>query len=196
MRNRDVPCTCTLQFLARGGALHMVVSMRSNDAYRGLPHDVFAFTVIQELVARSVGHEVGTYHHCVASLHLYEKDELGARRYLAEGWQQKLGMPAMPEGDPWSALAWLCRAEATIRLGSQASLAMDGVDPYWADLARLLRIKALIARRDWREVVREKRSMSSGVYDTFIHGKERRGTTGQVAGDSVCTSLPRRAAKQ
>jgi thymidylate synthase len=29
----DVPCTCTLQFMVRGGRLHMLTSMRSNDAY-------------------------------------------------------------------------------------------------------------------------------------------------------------------
>lgn len=43
----DVPCTCTLQFLLRDGLLHLIAHMRSNDAYWGLPHDVFAFTMLQ-----------------------------------------------------------------------------------------------------------------------------------------------------
>jgi thymidylate synthase len=72
----DTPCTCTLQFMARRGVLHMMTNMRSNDAFIGLPHDVFAFTMIHELVARSTGHELGLYNHAVGSLHVYEKTNL------------------------------------------------------------------------------------------------------------------------
>jgi thymidylate synthase len=72
--HKDVPCTCTLQFFVRDGRLEMATYMRSNDAYLGLPHDVFAFTMLQELVARSLGVEVGVYRHMVGSLHLYEVD--------------------------------------------------------------------------------------------------------------------------
>jgi thymidylate synthase len=170
----DVPCTCTLQFLARGNALHLIANMRSNDAYRGLPHDVFAFTLIQELVARCLGVEVGTYSHFVGSLHLYETDELGARRYLNEGWQEKLQMPAMPIGDPWPGLNWLLDQEARIRAGSRAPVVTDSVAPYWADFARLLRIRALLRDRQMREIVHDKRAMSTPVYDSFIRGRERR----------------------
>jgi thymidylate synthase len=37
----------------------MVTTMRSNDAYLGLPHDVFCFTMLQEIIARSLGREIG-----------------------------------------------------------------------------------------------------------------------------------------
>lgn len=173
-RRADVPCTCTVQFLPRAGKLHVVTTMRSNDAYRGLPHDVFAFTLIQELVARTIGHEPGTYRHFVGSLHLYDQDERHARDYLAEGWQEKIGMPAMPIGDPWSALQWLLGAEEAIRrLGPRAPLVLDGVDPYWADLARLLRMKALLRAKDGPAMVEEQGSMASAVYAAFIRGKGR-----------------------
>ncbi len=39
---KDVPCTCTMQFMVREGKLELFVSMRSNDAFIGLPHDVSA----------------------------------------------------------------------------------------------------------------------------------------------------------
>ena len=39
---KDIPCTCTLQFMIRSKRLNMFTTMRSNDAYWGLPHDVFA----------------------------------------------------------------------------------------------------------------------------------------------------------
>lgn len=47
-RQPEIPCTTTLQFLIRDGHLHLSVTMRSNDAYFGLPHDVFCFTMLQE----------------------------------------------------------------------------------------------------------------------------------------------------
>lgn len=58
-KKRDVPCTCTIQFLLRSSKLHAIASMRSNDAVIGMPHDVFAFTMLQELIARSLGAELG-----------------------------------------------------------------------------------------------------------------------------------------
>src|ERR1700722_9967436 len=41
--HKEIPCTTTLQFFIRHERLDMVVAMRSNDAYFGLPHDVFCF---------------------------------------------------------------------------------------------------------------------------------------------------------
>lgn len=71
-RHNDIPCTCSLQFLIRSGRLHLVTFMRSNDWFFGLPHDVFAFTMLQEIVARDLGVDVGVYKHAVGSLHLYD----------------------------------------------------------------------------------------------------------------------------
>jgi thymidylate synthase len=61
----DVPCTCSFQFMLRQGKLHMLTNMRSNDAFLGLPHDFFCFTMLQEIVARSLSVEIGTYKHAV-----------------------------------------------------------------------------------------------------------------------------------
>lgn len=55
--------------------------MRSNDAYLGFPHDVFFFTMIQELVARSLGIRVGDYHH-FATTHFAD---IGVFRRLSIG---------------------------------------------------------------------------------------------------------------
>ena len=41
-KHNEIPCT-TMQFLVRDQRLDLVVTMRSNDAYIGLPHDVFCF---------------------------------------------------------------------------------------------------------------------------------------------------------
>jgi len=40
--HNEIPCTTTMQFHLRDGRLHLSVTLRSNDAYWGLPHDVFS----------------------------------------------------------------------------------------------------------------------------------------------------------
>jgi thymidylate synthase len=171
--NNDVPCTCTVQFLARGDKLHMFVSMRSNDAYRGLPHDIFAFTMLQELVAASTGHKLGVYSHAVGSLHLYDTDEAAAKRYLEAGWQDgTLAMPMMPAQNPFPSLDWLLKTEDLIRNGAAELPEAPGIDPYWIDLARLLLIKRLYDDKNRRRVIEEKKKMHSSIYNAFIRSKE------------------------
>jgi thymidylate synthase len=116
----DIPCTCTMQFFVRKGYLNVVVHMRSNDAYLGLPHDVFAFTFIQELIARSLGLRLGTYKHMVGSLHIYDDDRQKVRQFLKEGYQSRIAMPRMPIGDPWPHLKKLIKVEAKIRDGCKS----------------------------------------------------------------------------
>jgi len=140
----EKPCTCTLQFFLRNGELHMLTSMRSNDVYLGLVHDVFCFTMIQEIIARSVGADLGPYRHIVGSLHLYDKDDLEVSAFLAEGWQESAPMPPMPSGDPWPSLKAVIQGEDSLRKsGLLPERALEDLDPYWADLLRLLAIFAI-----------------------------------------------------
>lgn len=71
----DLPCTLSLQFLARNRRLNMVASMRSNDAWLGMPYDVYCFTAIQQIVADIAGLDYGTYVHQAGSMHLYRRDQ-------------------------------------------------------------------------------------------------------------------------
>ena len=57
--HKEVPCTTTMQFFQRDGRLHMAATLRSNDAYKGVPHDVFCFTMLQEMIACQLGVELG-----------------------------------------------------------------------------------------------------------------------------------------
>ena len=139
-RHKEVPCTTTLQFLVRDDALQMITTMRSNDAYLGLPHDVFCFTMLQEIVARSLNLDVGVYRHFVGSLHVYAKHFSAIESYLSEAFQARVEMPPMPTGDPWSALKALGEAEGLIRRGEAVDAEALGLDPYWADLVRLLQV--------------------------------------------------------
>lgn len=177
---RDVPCTCTIQFLNRDDRLDAVTYMRSNDAYRGLPHDVFCFTLLQEWVARRLGVELGTYKHTVGSLHVYNYDEEEGhvQRYLDEGFQSTLSpMPTMPLGDPSDALAGLLEAEASLRTTppdhARAAEQESALDDYWADLVRLLRAYRYSIDGDGPAIFRLRDAMASPIYFPFLNRKGR-----------------------
>jgi thymidylate synthase len=173
-KHKDVPCTCTLQFMVRGGRLLMFTNMRSNDAFIGLPHDVFAFTMLQEIVARALKLEPGPYSHAVGSLHLYKTDRKAARQYLKEGWQSTVVMPAMPKGRPWNSVRKLLKAERAIRGGRVIDVAALQLDRYWADLVRLLQIYGYFKLRDSNNIVQSKKKISVRVYDPYIDDKKQR----------------------
>jgi thymidylate synthase len=73
-QTKDEVCTLTLQFLIRNDKLHMITNMRSNDLILGFTYDVFAFTMMQELMANELGIELGNYYHNVGSMHVYTKE--------------------------------------------------------------------------------------------------------------------------
>ena len=170
---KDIPCTCTLQFLCRNDALHMFVYMRSNDAYIGLPHDVFFFTMLQEVVARDLSLTLGSYKHLVGSLHLYDTDTALAKQFLAEGWQSTLlPMARMPQQSPWPAIKILLQAEATLRAGELFCVEnLGGLDQYWSELIRLLIFFRAYKTRNVT-LAREIHSLlDSSVYRPFLHQK-------------------------
>lgn len=170
----EVPCTCTLQFLLRDGTLHLVAHMRSNDAYMGLPHDVFCFTMLQELAARSLGVEPGPYTHIVGSLHLYDKHWSQAENYLKEGWHQDNPMPPMPLGDQMTNVTALVEVERAIRLEGNDSMARS-LDPYWRDIAFLLQAFSATDRspRDAREILRQTRAnVQCELYRRYLLDRE------------------------
>jgi thymidylate synthase len=170
-RRREIPCTYTLQFMVREGKLHLIASMRSNDAFKGLPHDIFAFTMLQEVVARTLGIDVGPYQQFVGNLHLYDDDEVAAQQYIDEGFQATVAMPAMPEADPWPSIRTVLTAEARIRAGETLDANDCGVDDYWADLIRLLQIFSV---KDPKTIEALKAKMVFGGYASYIQTRQRR----------------------
>lgn len=169
---RNVPCTCTLQFFVRGGMLEACVHMRSNDAYKGLPHDVFAFTMLQEFVACSLGYELGRYTHMVGSLHLYERNVESAQAYLDEGLYPTIEMPSMPPVDPAPAVHDLLGVEAALRMRtvdpSDAALSSNA---YWHDLGLLLAVFALHRQGRRAEIPALRSRFHSSAYDVFLDDK-------------------------
>jgi thymidylate synthase len=173
---KEIPCTCDFQFMIRAERLNMIVHMRSNDAFLGLPHDVFAFTMMQEMLARKLGVELGEYVHMVGSLHLYEENERDARQYIDEGWQPTLtaAMPPMPTGDQQPVAEAVVKAEAMIREGHMVDLSSLQLSPYWADLVRLLQIFRHQKDGTEREIDSIRKAMSFRSYDAYISKAAKR----------------------
>jgi thymidylate synthase len=147
--------------------------MRSNDAFVGLPHDVFSFTMLQEVVARALRVDVGTYNHYVGSLHLYDRDRDGAEAFLDEAWQDLVEMPPMPIGNPWPQLARVLKAERAIRGGRKVDPADFVDEPYWQDLIRLLQAHQQIGAGEQKALRRTRKAMHSKIYNTYIDRRAR-----------------------
>ncbi|MDQ2065225.1 thymidylate synthase [Xinfangfangia sp. CPCC 101601] len=177
---KDIPCTCTMQFMIRKNRLNMMVFMRSNDAYKGLPHDIFAFTMLQEMVARTLGVELGNYKHAIGSLHLYEADAEKAKSYLNEGFQDARPMPPMPLGDPWGSVKALLMAERDIRASGDLNVDTQELDNYWVDLIKILQAFAALKGRNIQRIKEIKSSMSSSFYGTYMNKVEKSAIPRQV----------------
>ncbi len=80
--SKDIPCTVSLQWMIRDRKLHCVATMRSSDAWLGLPYDIFTFSCISAYMltwmldpveecnkVSSLGH----LYLNLASSHIYEK---------------------------------------------------------------------------------------------------------------------------
>lgn len=169
IHKREIPCTSTLQFHLRNGVLHMSVTMRSNDAYWGLPHDVFCFTMIQEMMARRLGAELGEYIHHAGSMHVYDKVADAVHAYIDEAYQRPAVMPPMPLGDPFEMIPVLLEAERRVSHGKPVVAADLAASPYWADIIRLL--QAFWARGRRQELDALKAEMANDLYKPYIDSR-------------------------
>lgn len=111
--NGDRPCTLTLQLLIRDDRLELIVNMRSQDVWLGVPYDAFMFTQLQWSLARDLGVGVGRYVHHVGSLHVYERnlEAVGRLRHVPEDRPAPVDYPtgvvvAADQRTTSSAVAW------------------------------------------------------------------------------------------
>lgn len=175
--HEDIPCTCTLQFIIRDNKLNLFVTMRSNDAFLGLPHDIFCFTMLQEIIACDLNKELGTYRHAVGSLHLYKKHEAEAKQYISEGYQEhsRVIMPSMESQDVWNQIKLLLLVEEEIRKGNKVDISKYNLQPYWRDLAHLLKIFNFQKKNDFQKMDEEKENILDPIYKPYIDKKIKDG---------------------
>ena len=137
---KDIPCTLNLQFTIREGKLNMFTMMRSNDAFMGLPHDVFVFTMLQELIATELNCQLGHYHHYVVSLHLYEENLKQVEDFIEEGFMlEESIMQPMPQNSFSIVRGKILNYEQVIRNGELKHVDDTvGLPAYWSDILKLL----------------------------------------------------------
>jgi thymidylate synthase len=141
--NPDVACTLGLQFMLRGGRLHATGYMRGNDAVIGLLCDTFSFTLIQEMAARRLGVEPGSYTHHVGSMHINALDRDKVIEILAEADSSFAPQfPAQPMPGLSSAeLELLMDWEAALRTGAgeltASTVARLPLPAYWQQVLLL-----------------------------------------------------------
>jgi thymidylate synthase len=165
----EIPCTTTLQFHLRNEILKMSVNMRSNDAYFGFPHDVFCFTMIQEMMARRLGVDIGEYIHHVGSMHVYDTHVEAMRSYIVEGHQNSVIMPPMPEGNPFDIVPTLLEAEKLIARHTPVQASDMVHDPYWADIIRL--VQTFWASGCDQRLDELKAEFSNPIYKVYLEGR-------------------------
>lgn len=78
-KSKDVPCTCSLQFIIRDSKLHCIATMRSSDAWLGWVYDVFNFSCIANYILLQLksqhqkGYSLGNLILNAGSQHSYEQ---------------------------------------------------------------------------------------------------------------------------
>lgn len=71
----DIPCNVCSILKIRDKKLEWLQIVRSNDLFRGVPHNFVQFTSLQEIVSGWLGIEVGSYNQISDSLHVYLNDK-------------------------------------------------------------------------------------------------------------------------
>lgn len=169
--NRDVPCTCTIQLIQRNGKLDMFVNMRSNDLFVGFPHDVFCFTMLQEMIANKLELDLGKYHHFVSSLHIYENDFHKVEKYCSEGYHStKYVMPKMPPKS-FEKINQILKIANKIKNEEIVDFEGFKMDDYWKDLLIILQIYSSNKSSNKLEIRRLFNLMNIEFFKDYIQNK-------------------------
>jgi hypothetical protein len=154
----DVPCAFGMFFHVRSDELVTTLVMRSNNAVTLLPWNIFEFGIIAELVAASVGVELGPFVHQGVSMHVFES-AVGRAEAILCGFEEIAGAPRRPmapmpsQPEPLKQAEELARLEAALRHGlaelkdetdTQLLARAETLHPWWRDLYRVLLVHALV----------------------------------------------------
>lgn len=96
--SKDIPCTIALQWFLRDDLLHTTITMRSSDAWKGIPYDYFSFSQITNCLASVIDVEVGSITMNLGSSHLYQEDYKLANEVIVEAKTDYLRSISLPTG--------------------------------------------------------------------------------------------------
>jgi thymidylate synthase len=144
---KDIGCATNLQFFIRDGYLHQIANMRSSDLILGIPYDVTAFTLIQEMLALDLGVKLGTYMHNSSSLHIYDRNFEVAQAVIDSNPSCKrrlydVPMPVMstrPNADMLIEFEGKCRTASSAEDMTKLYETVESTvsDEYWRDWLRI-----------------------------------------------------------
>lgn len=124
--NEEIPCTLNLQYLVRNEKIQAVTYMRSQDAFKVLPYDIFIFTMLQEYVQNMLKPkhqiELGRYNHFSGSFHVYHDDLIQVNKVISNKQTSDFRMPPMPSRDVKFRLRDINKFESTVRTCVTAKL--------------------------------------------------------------------------
>lgn len=101
-KHSDIPCTLSLQFLTRDRELNLIVTMRSNDVWLGLPYDGWCFSQLLKIMAAALGVQPGWVQHQAGSMHLYERNFNAAIQAKVLGPTTGEPREGFPDCDGWT----------------------------------------------------------------------------------------------
>jgi thymidylate synthase len=87
-QSKDTSCLLSLQFIVRDNKLNCIATMRSSDAWLGLPNDTIVFCYISEYIVDIVNSYLGVHltlghlYNTAGSRHIYTKDIIKVGNYL------------------------------------------------------------------------------------------------------------------
>lgn len=146
--SRDVPCIISVTYNIRQERLHTSVVLRSSNAARVLPYDLFFYSLIAEIVASELGVEVGSYHQFAVSLHIYDADvDLARAICSAERPAARPVMDPMPTKTAIADVSALLDLELRMRTAAlpdarwaaEVLAAIElALPPFWQDFAGVL----------------------------------------------------------
>jgi hypothetical protein len=185
--SRDISCAFGMFFHVRDDTLVASTTMRSNNAVRLLPYNLFEFTMLAELVAAEVGATLGPYVHGAASLHVFAKDESYARelikghRAAAPGADAMPSMPSTPS--PLAQARALARMEAQLQRDPwrlthvDIDLILDDarkrLEPYWLDLYLVL-VAHLLSRAGRPREAKEVAALLTARFRSAVEARLQR----------------------
>ena len=79
-----VPCSVTMQFFVRAGALCCFSYLRSSDAVNLLPADLYHYCQLLRWMSKQTGRDVGSLAVLLGSLHVFDRDMVKARGRLGD----------------------------------------------------------------------------------------------------------------
>jgi thymidylate synthase len=142
----DTPCTSSIQIMIRNQKAEFFLHMRSQSVAMVFPYDIFLFTMLHELICRSLNLQIGNFNYYSNSFHYYTDETAIVEQILSEEIIETVQMEDMCKIDN-ELIQKMVRIERQMRLKIKNkklihSDIFDGLPDYWRRYFDVLYFKA------------------------------------------------------